>query len=52
MKVNPNDTAWNAKKYSKRYYYDGTPVPNEGHNTYQYVESIDNASIVPPKPNK
>jgi|LSQX01.2.fsa_nt_gb hypothetical protein len=51
VKVNPNDTSWNAKKYSQRQYYDGTPVPNEGHNTYQYVESIDNATIVPPKPN-
>ncbi|QAA33811.1 hypothetical protein [Clostridium manihotivorum] len=48
VNVNPNDTSWNAKKYWQRTYYDGTPIP-DGHNSYQYVESIDNSTFIPPK---
>jgi len=27
-----------TKKYPKRYRWDGTPVPDGGHNTYEFVE--------------
>jgi RHS repeat-associated protein len=37
-----------SRKIDVRYMWDGTPVPNSGHNTGQFVEPILGGSFVPP----
>lgn len=41
-----------SRKITNRYYYDGTPVPNGGHSTGQFVEPIGEDTYLSPKPNK
>lgn len=40
------------KKITNRYFYDGKPVPNGGHNTGEFVEPIGEGTFLPPKPEK
>jgi hypothetical protein len=37
-----------SKKIDVRYHWDGTPVTDYGHNTGEFVESIDKATFFPP----
>jgi hypothetical protein len=39
-----------SRKVTDRYYYDGTKVPNGGHNTGEFVEPIGSGTFLPPKP--
>ncbi|WP_339367992.1 hypothetical protein [Paenibacillus elgii] len=41
-----------SKKVPVRYNWDGTPVQDSGHNTGEYVESIEEATYLPPKKSK
>ena len=40
-----------SRKITERYYYNGTIVPDGGHNTGEYVEPIGVDTFLPPKPN-
>ena len=41
-----------SRKITNRYFYDGKPVPNGGHNTGEFVEPIGEGTFLPPKPEK
>jgi len=38
VKIDPNDSTWNAPKYTQRQFYDGTPIPGNSHTTGHFVE--------------
>ena len=42
----------NSRKIIVRYQWNGTPVPNGGHNTGEFVESIGERTFLPSKPDK
>lgn len=42
----------NSRKITVRYQWDGTPVPNGGHNTGEFVDPIGDGTFLPPKPGK
>ncbi len=39
-----------SRKIIKRYFFDGTEVPNGGHNTGKFVDPIGEGTFLPPKP--
>lgn len=39
-----------SRKITNRYFYDGTLVPNGGHNTGEFVDPIGDNTFLPPKP--
>ncbi len=39
-----------SRKIIKRYFFDGTEVPNGGHNTGEFVDPIGEGTFLPPKP--